>query len=106
MSLAKNSPATTRKVDKALLEKLAHLARLEFDEKRAEEMLTDLNKMVDWVDKLKEADVEGVEPLTSMAHEPCSLAEDIPRPPLDRETALKNAPRKEGSFFSVPKVID
>jgi aspartyl-tRNA(Asn)/glutamyl-tRNA(Gln) amidotransferase subunit C len=106
VSSAKNSPGTPRKVDKALLEKLAHLARLEFDEKKAEEMLNDLNKMVDWVDKLKEVDVEGVEPLTTMAHEPCPLAEDIPQPPLDRETALKNAPRREGNFFSVPKVIE
>ncbi len=106
MSSAKNSSDKTRKVNEELLGKLAHLARLEFTGDRSQEMLRDLNNMVDWVEKLKEVNVEGVEPLTSMSKEVNVWVEDVAQPPLDPEKALQNAPVRRGDFFSVPKVID
>ena len=36
-------------IDRALLDKIAHLARLEFDEKDAEKMMKDMTAIVDWV---------------------------------------------------------
>ena len=94
------------KIDRALLDKIAHLSRLEFDEKDAEKMMTDMTAIVDWVEKLKEVDTEGVEPLTTMSHEINVMREDEVREHLSHERALLNAPKKDAEYFRVPKVIE
>jgi len=94
------------KIDKATLDKIAHLARLEYDEKDSEKMLTDLNNIVAFVEKLKEVDTTGVEPLTTMSQEVNALREDVVRDQLPHEQALVNAPKKDTAFFRVPKVLE
>jgi aspartyl-tRNA(Asn)/glutamyl-tRNA(Gln) amidotransferase subunit C len=94
------------KINKELLDKIAHLARLEFDEKDAEKMMTDMSAIVDWVDKLTEVDTTGVEPLTTMSFEINVMREDEVKEPLEHERPLRNAPKKDKDYFRVPKVID
>ena len=94
------------KIDKDTLAKIAHLARLEFDEKDAEKMMQDMSNMVSFVEKLNEVDTTGIEPLTTMSHEINSLREDEVKPHLDHDAALKNAPKKDADFFRVPKVME
>lgn len=93
-------------LDRALLDKLAHLSRLEFTPSEAERMLTDMNAILAWVEKLQEVDTTGVEPLTSMSHEINSLREDHVSEHLDRTKALEQAPATDGQFFKVPKVLE
>lgn len=94
------------KIDRALLDKIAHLARLEFDEKDAEKMMRDMTNIVNWVDKLNEVNTDGVEPLTTMSYEINSLREDEVKEHLPHELALKNAPAKDADHFRVPKVLE
>lgn len=94
------------KIDKEHLNKIAHLARLEFDDSTAEEMMKDMNKIISWVEKLNEVDTEGIEPLTTMSHEINVLREDEVKNHLSHECALKNAPKRDEDFFRVPKVIE
>jgi aspartyl-tRNA(Asn)/glutamyl-tRNA(Gln) amidotransferase subunit C len=94
------------KIDRALLDKIAHLSRLEFDEKDAEKMMKDMTAIVDWVEKLKEVDTEGVEPLTTMSHEINVLRDDEVKPHMSHEEALRNAPKKDADYFRVPKVLE
>ncbi len=94
------------KIDKDTLAKIAHLARLEFDEKDAEKMMQDMSNMVSFVEKLNEVDTTGIEPLTTMSHEINSLREDEVKPHLDHDLALQNAPKKDADFFRVPKVME
>jgi len=93
-------------INREVLDKIAHLARLEFDEKDAEKMMKDMTAIVNWVEKLNEVDTEGVEPLTTMSHEINSLREDEVKPHLHHEEALKNAPKKDSNYFRVPKVLE
>ncbi len=93
-------------IDRALLDKIAHLSRLEFDEKDAEKMMEDMTAIVSWVEHLNEVNTDGVEPLTTMSHEVNALREDEVKPHLDREKALSHAPRKDAGYFRVPKVIE
>lgn len=93
------------KINRELLDKMAHLARLEFDDKDAEKMMHDMTAIINWVEKLNEVDTTGIEPLTSMSHEVNSLREDKIQPQLIAEEVLKNAPRKTDTYFSVPKVL-
>ena len=93
-------------IDKATLDKIAHLARLEFDEKDAEKMTRDLDNIISFVEKLDEVNTDGVEPLTTMSHEINSLREDEVKPHLDHDIALKSAPKKDADYFRVPKVLE
>lgn len=94
------------KIERPLLDKIAHLARLEFEEKDVEKMMADMTAIVEWVEKLNEVDTTGVEPLTTMSSEVNVLREDETQPHLSHERALANAPKKDDIYFRVPKVID
>ena len=65
------------KVDKETIRKIVHLSRLEFDEKSEQSLLQDVNKILDWVEKLNEINTENVKPLTHMSEEVNILREDV-----------------------------
>lgn len=94
------------KINRELLDKIAHLARLEFDEKDADKMMKDMTDIVNWVEKLKEVNTDGVEPLTTMSHEINALREDEVTEHLSHERALRHAPKKDADYFRVPKVLE
>jgi len=91
-------------VDDALIDKLSKLAMLQFNGEEREEIKKDLQKMIGFVDKLKELDTTGVEPLLHMSNNVDVLREDIPGNMISREEALQNA-QHDGIYFKVPKVI-
>jgi aspartyl-tRNA(Asn)/glutamyl-tRNA(Gln) amidotransferase subunit C len=93
-------------ITRETLDKIAHLARLEFAEADADKILTDMNGILAFVDKLNEVDTEGVEPLTNMSHEINAFREDEVKPHLSHESALLNAPKKDEDYFRVPKVLE
>ena len=62
--------------------------------------------MVEWVEKLREVDTDGVEPLTTMSSEVNVLREDQVKEHLPHERALLNAPKKDENYFRVPKVLE
>jgi aspartyl-tRNA(Asn)/glutamyl-tRNA(Gln) amidotransferase subunit C len=92
-------------VDDALIDKLSKLAMLQFNNEEREEIKSDLEKMIGFVDKLKELDTTGVEPLLHMSNNADILREDIPGNMISREDALQNAPLHDDDYFKVPKVI-
>lgn len=93
------------KVDDKLIDKLANLARLEFNDEEKEEIKNDLQQMLGFIDKLNELDTTGVEPLLHMSENVNILREDKIEGMISREDALKNAPLHDDQFFKVPKVI-
>ncbi len=93
-------------IDKETVRKLAHLARLEFDENSAETMVHDMNRMLEFVAKLDEIDVTQVEPLIYINESVNVLRKDEVINTISHEDALKNAPKKDTDFFRVPKVIE
>ena len=92
-------------VNDALVENLAKLARLQFNEAEKEIIKHDLQRMIHFVDKLNELDTEGVAPLLHMTDIDNVLREDVVQGSVSREEAVKNAPDTDGIFFKVPKVI-
>jgi len=89
----------------ALLDKLANLSRLEFNAADKEEIKNDLQRMITFVEKLDELDLEGTEPLLHMSGNVNVLREDEVKGSVSRAEALKNAPVHDDKFFKVPKVI-
>lgn len=93
------------KVNDELVDKLANLARLQFNAEEKEEIKNDLQKMIGFIDKLNELDTTGVEPLLHMSYNVNILREDEIQGSISREDAFKNAPLHDEQFFKVPKVI-
>lgn len=84
---------------------LAHLARLEFNADQKDQIKGDLERILDFCEKLREVDTSGVEPLIYLTQEYNHLREDEIRDVLSRAEALKNAPDADSDYFKVPKVI-
>lgn len=93
-------------VDKKIVEYVANLARIGINAHETEYLGLQLSKILDHIDKLKELNVDNVEPMRGLNLTNnifrkdevvnCGLKEDI----------LKNAPSREGDYFKIPKVIE
>lgn len=92
-------------VNDALVEKLSRLARLRFTDEEKSVIRHDLQRMIGFVEKLNELDLDKIEPLIHMSQEVNVLREDEVQGSVNRELALKNAPHHDEQFFKVPKVI-
>ena len=92
-------------VNNKLIQDLSRLAKLKFDEKSAEKMKEQLEKIIGFVDKLSEIDTEGVEPLIYLSKEVNVLRTDEIKHEVSQENALKNAPQKDSDYFKVPTVL-
>lgn len=92
-------------VNDALVDKLANLARLKFDADEKEGIKNDLQKMIQFVEKLNELDTTGVEPLLHMSDNVNVLRADEVKGSISREKGLQNAAVHDEQFFKVPKVI-
>ena len=94
------------KVNNKLVEHLAHLSRLDFDDDSKEKMKFDFEKMLDFVAKLEKVDTTNVEPLSYLSSELNVLREDKVEQILSQEQALQNAPVNDTDYIRIPKVID
>ena len=88
-----------------LIQDIAALAKLEFDEQSAKQMKADLEKIIGFVDKLNEIDTEGIEPLIYLSGEVNVLRADEVKAVISQVEALKNAPEKDSDYFKVPTVL-
>lgn len=95
-----------KKIDIKTVDEIAHLARLEFKDEAKEGIINDMNRMLDFIEKLNELDTDKIEPLIYMTQEQNVLREDEPKVTLTQKEALKNAPQEDTDYFKAPKVID
>ncbi len=87
------------------VEHVATLARLSFSESEKEKLTHELNTILNYMDQLNLVDTANVEPLAHPIELSNVFREDVLRPGVSREEALKNAPARTAEFFKVPKVI-
>jgi aspartyl-tRNA(Asn)/glutamyl-tRNA(Gln) amidotransferase subunit C len=88
---------------------VADLSNLQLTDQEVVKLQADLNGILEHMDKLKEIDTTGVEPMAQVlfdAGETATLRADTPQPPLGSEVALANAPQPGAGYFKVPKVIE
>jgi len=93
-------------VDKDTVRRIARLARLAVKDERVEPMVNELNQILAWVEQLKEVDVEGVEPMTSVVEQRLKMREDVVSAGGDAAAVTSNAPERAEGFFVVPKVVE
>jgi aspartyl-tRNA(Asn)/glutamyl-tRNA(Gln) amidotransferase subunit C len=93
-------------MDKKIVEEVAHLARIELGPDELEKLSGQLEHILQFIDKLKEVNLEKVAPTSHAINVSNVLRQDSPKGSLSVEKALANAPSKKGNFFVVPKVIE
>ena len=84
---------------------MAKLSRLALSDDEISQFTTQLSAVLDYISKLNELDVDGVEPMAHAMDTANVTRPDEPTPCLPVEEALINAPRQSPPFFEVPKVL-
>ncbi len=89
--------------------KVAELAKLHFSDEEVSEFTLQFQRILDYIEQLKELDLEGIEPTSHVSlsadFEQHMFREDEARPSLPVEESLANAPDPGKDHFRVPKVI-
>ncbi len=87
---------------------VADLANLRLTDQEVARFQAELDGILEHIDRLKEIDVTGVEPMAQVLFESAAdtLREDVPAPSLGPDLALANAPQAGAGYFKVPKVIE
>ncbi len=93
------------KLTQEQLAKVAHLARIEWNENRAAAMGASLNQILAYMDELNEVDTDNVRPTIHAVELENAWREDTVEPSLSQEEALRNAPERNEIFFKVPKLV-
>jgi len=93
-------------IDEKLISRLEHLAKLNLTSEERRTLQTELEQILQMVDKLEELDTEGVAPLVYVLEESQLLRPDDVKGQVSQSEALKNAPDTDGTYFKVPKIID
>ena len=84
----------------------AQLARIRLSEEEIATFQAQLDQVIEYVEKLKQVDVTGVEPTAHAIPVFNVFRSDVPRDWFDAQTALSNAPRQANGLFSVTKVVE
>lgn len=95
-------PPATTKIDVAYV---ANLARLYLTDAEIRTFQDQLDHVVGYFQELKQVDVTGIEPMAHAIRVQNVFRADEPRPGLDRDTVLANAPAQDGAQFLVPKIV-
>ncbi len=93
------------KISQQEVEKMAHLARLDVDDELKETLAGQLSDILDYIDTLKDVDVDGVTPVSGAAFMNNVLREDIQEPSPGPDVTLANAPERDQDFYVVPRVV-
>ena len=88
------------------VEYVASLAQLTLDEEAKQRLLREMGDLLAYVDKLNELDTDGIEPMMHVLDISNVYREDVVTGSLDHEAALKNAPKTDGAYFLVPRILE
>jgi aspartyl-tRNA(Asn)/glutamyl-tRNA(Gln) amidotransferase subunit C len=97
------SEPTTAHID---VRYVADLARLQLEDGEIASATELLESILGYIDKLKELDVEGVEPMAHPIPMVNVLREDLSRDGLERDAVLANAPASVQNLIRVPNILD
>lgn len=94
------------KIDRDTVFKVADLARIAIKEEEVEQHVTEMTKILTFMEKLNELDTTGVEPLVYMNDEENRWREDVVKHEITTKAGLENAALHNESYFLVPKILE
>ncbi len=93
-------------LDREAVRHIATLARIRISDAEGEALVSELGKILAWVEQLGEVDVAGIEPLASVVARHLPRRADAVTDGGMRDRVLLNAPEATLGFFTVPKVVE
>ncbi len=93
-------------VDAETVRRVAHLARISLSEDEVAALQGELNGILAFVEQLREVNVDGVEPMTSVTPMAMKMRSDRITDGAVVDAVMQNAPAREDCFFVVPKVVE
>jgi aspartyl-tRNA(Asn)/glutamyl-tRNA(Gln) amidotransferase subunit C len=93
-------------LDRAAVDHVARLARLDLSQEERARMQTELTKILEHAEKIQALDLDGVEPTAHSVPIRNALRRDEVTPSLSQTEALANAPEVENGRFKVPRIIE
>ena len=92
-------------LSRADVEHVAHLARLGMTDEELTRLQGQLNHILEQYEKLAELPTDHIPPTAQVIELENILRDDVARPSLDSEDVLRNAPERDGEFFTVPPIL-
>ena len=97
-------------INRSDIKRIEKLAKLKLSEEKLDDFSVRLSRVFDWIDQLKEVDVDGVapmaNPLLDLQKHTTDLREDSVTDGGKIEEVIQNAPKSQHNSFVVPKVIE
>ena len=88
------------------MQHLCKLAKLDPDLKLQELFVSQCGDILQYMERLEEVDTNNIEPLYSPISHVASLREDVAIQHLSKEDILSNAPKTDGNYFIVPRIVE
>lgn len=101
-----------QKITKQEVKHIAYLSRLALSEKEIEIYSQQLEKILEYMDKLNEVDTSNIEPVSSIIklypniNSKTYYRNDEPKDSNCQKEILDNAPQRVNNYFKVEKVIE
>lgn len=93
-------------IDKELVRHMAEISKLSFSEDEIDSFTGKLGSILEYVDKLNELDLEGVEPTYQVNKHIQPFREDIVDQGISREEVLQNAPEEQYGYFKILRIVE
>lgn len=93
-------------IDQDTARRVAHLARIAVAEAELGPLAAELSAILGFMEQLREVDVDGVEPMTSVTPMVLPWRTDAVTDGGYPDRLLANAPDARAGFFTVPKVVE
>ena len=84
----------------------ARLARVGLSDDEVSRFQSQLSQILDYFQRLQEVDTENVPPTAHTLAMHNVMRDDEPRPSIDKEEVLANAPQRENDHFRVRAVLE
>jgi aspartyl-tRNA(Asn)/glutamyl-tRNA(Gln) amidotransferase subunit C len=90
-----------------MIQHLERLARIELSAEERQRFADQLPRIVEYCEQLQRLTTDDVAPTSAVVHgKKVQLRDDKPRPGLERDTVMAEAPDGKNGFFRVPKIIE
>lgn len=93
-------------IDRAAVDHVARLARLDLSEVERERMRAELSAILEHAERIQALDLDGVEPTSHSVPLVNALRPDVVEPSLPQDIVLASAPEAEDGRFRVPRIIE
>ena len=93
-------------IDTETVLKIARLSRIKIDEGESADIQKDLNRIVEFVKKLGEIDIDGIDEFNFGKTNIEDMRKDFVTIYDNTDDILKNTKNKNQDFFTVPKIVE